>query len=70
MGKLLKEPEGRERLGHIRRNTWYQLIREGKLRAVRIGRAIRVSEEEIDRFIRDAEREAQGGVPDGAPVEA
>jgi excisionase family DNA binding protein len=45
---------GAKRLG-IGRDATYQLIREGKIRAIHIGRRIRIPVAELERFI---EREA------------
>lgn len=47
---LLTPEQARQRLS-LGRNTIYSLLRRGVLKSVRIGRAIRVSEAEIDRFI-------------------
>jgi len=42
--------QARQRLS-LGRNTIYALLRRGALKSVRIGRVIRVSEAEIERFI-------------------
>ena len=47
---LMTPEQARQRLS-LGRNTIYTLLRKGTLRCVRIGRAIRVSEAEIERFI-------------------
>ena len=47
---LLTPEQARQRLS-LGRNTMYSLLRNGAIRAVRIGRAIRISDSEIDRFI-------------------
>jgi excisionase family DNA binding protein len=59
---LLTPEQAKERLS-VGRSTIYQLIRTGQLRSVRFGRAIRVSESEIERFVREAE--AQATEPEG-----
>jgi len=53
---LLTPEQARERLS-LGRNTIYALLRVGSLKSVRIGRLIRISESEIERFI------AGGGAP-------
>ena len=47
---LLTPEQARQRLS-LGRNTMYSLLRDGAIRAVRIGRAIRISDSELDRFI-------------------
>lgn len=47
---LLTPEQARQRLS-VGRNTIYTLLRKGALKSVRIGRVIRVSEAEIERFI-------------------
>ena len=56
MARLFTPDQARapERL-NCGRTKLYELIREGKLRVVKIGRALRISESEIDRFVREAE---------------
>jgi excisionase family DNA binding protein len=53
---LLTPEQARQRLS-LGRNTIYALLRTGMLKSVRIGRAVRVSEAEIQRFIES------GGTP-------
>jgi excisionase family DNA binding protein len=48
--RLLKRPEAAKRLG-VSASTYRRLIRAGQLREVAIGRARRLPESEIDRFI-------------------
>ena len=43
----------------LSRSALYREIKAGRLRTVKIGRALRVTETEIDRFISEAE--ARGG---------
>jgi excisionase family DNA binding protein len=52
---LMTPEQARQRLS-LGRNTIYSLLRSGSIRAVRVGRAIRISDAEIERFI------SQGGV--------
>lgn len=58
---LLSIPDAAARLS-IGRSKLYQLLMAGDLRSVRIGRAVRVPVEEVDRFARrllvEAEAEA------------
>ncbi len=60
---LLTPEQARQRLS-LGRNTIYALLRNGSLQAVRIGRAIRISDAEIERFITqggDERRTDRGG---------
>ena len=54
---LLTPAQARERL-NLGRNTVYELLREGRLRSIRVGRLIRIPEAEIDRFIGEAQAHA------------
>ena len=60
--RLLKVPDVAARLTLSRSKT-YELIDDGELRAIRVGRARRVPESEVDRFVAvrmaEAEREQQ-----------
>lgn len=57
---LLKLPEAGERLG-LGRSKLYELIQEGVLPVVRIGRSVRVPASELERFVqRLQEAEADG----------
>lgn len=49
---LLRIPEAAQRLA-LSRSKLYELIYRGEIRTVRIGRAVRIAESELDRFIRD-----------------
>lgn len=60
MSALLTPEQARERL-NVGRNTVYELLRTGRLRSIRFGRAIRVTEGELERFVRDAEAGAVAG---------
>lgn len=51
-------PEARRRLGGISNTTAYKLIKEGQLRAVKLGRRTVILESELQRF---AASLAQGG---------
>jgi excisionase family DNA binding protein len=53
---LMTAEQARLRL-NLGRTTIYTLLSNGSLKAIRIGRAIRISDFEIERFIR------QGGAP-------
>lgn len=53
---LLGVRDAARRLG-IGRDVCYQLVREGRLRAVRVGRRILIPRAELERFV---EREADG----------
>jgi excisionase family DNA binding protein len=57
---LLTPAQVRERL-NLGRNTVYELLREGHLRSIRVGRLIRIPEAEIDRFIGEAQAIAARG---------
>lgn len=52
MNRLLKVTEAIERL-NVSRSHLYELLGQGNFKIVRIGRAIRIPEDEIERFIRD-----------------
>ena len=54
--KLLNESDVAEILGVCNRTVW-QLRKEGKIRAVKVGSLIRYKREEVDRFI-DAQMNA------------
>ena len=49
--KLLRVPEVRERLGRASRDTIYKLIGSGRLPSVKLGRARRVRESDLEEFI-------------------
>ena len=40
----------------LSRSAVYRVINEGKLRTVKIGRSVRISEQELNRFINDLEQ--------------
>jgi len=50
--KLYKLKEVAELL-HVTYNTVYNLIKTNKIKAVKIGRTLRVSQEEIDRLTKE-----------------
>ncbi len=58
--RLLTLPEVAERLAVSQRTVQY-LVERGQLRALRIGRARRVTESELRAFIAAREREARRG---------
>lgn len=41
-------------LGICERSVW-QAIKDGKLRAAKIGRSVRIHRDELDRFVREAQ---------------
>jgi excisionase family DNA binding protein len=57
--RLLKIPEVEARL-MLSRTTVYQLIGTGDLRTVHVGRAVRVPESELERFVVLKMTEADG----------
>lgn len=57
--KLLRIREAEERTG-IREATWRAWVSQGKVGCVRLGRAVRIPEEEIIRLIREGTTPAQG----------
>jgi excisionase family DNA binding protein len=52
---LLVDTVQAARMLSLHRNTIYRLVREGKLRAVKVYRDYRFSLSELERFARDAE---------------
>jgi excisionase family DNA binding protein len=50
--EYLKVPEVAEML-RIARNTVYQLVGEGEIPSVRIGRSLRVSRKELERWLEE-----------------
>jgi excisionase family DNA binding protein len=50
--EYLKVPEVAEKL-RIARNTIYQLVGEGEIPSVRIGRSVRVSRKELERWLEE-----------------
>ena len=40
----------------LSRSAVYRVINEGKLKTVKIGRSVRISEQELNRFINDLEQ--------------
>ena len=60
---LLSIPEAAERLS-LGRSKLYELMTAGELKAVRIGRAVRLHTSEIDRFAERLREQADGN--DGA----
>lgn len=49
--RLYDEAEGRERLGNLGRTKYFELLKDGQLRSVKVGRRRMVPQSEIDRFI-------------------
>ena len=61
MPKLLyKEPEAREVLGGMSRDTFFRLIRKGRLKSVHIGRALYIPASELQRYVEALQAEANG----------
>ncbi len=56
---LVPVNEAAELLGLGRTRTW-MLAREGRLRVVRIGRRTLIPREELERFVRELQQEAEG----------
>ncbi len=54
MSALLTPEQARARL-NVGRNTIYSFLRTGRLKSIRFGRAIRVTESELQRFVNEAE---------------
>lgn len=46
--------EAADSLGICERSIW-QAIKDGKLKATRIGRSVRIHRDELDRFLRDSQ---------------
>ncbi len=55
-GRLLRIEDIADRLAVSRSMAW-KLIAHGQLRSLRIGRAVRVRQADLDAYIRDAARE-------------
>lgn len=55
--KLLLTIDEVAELLSLGRSKIYQLIREGKIRPIRIGRATRVSRDEVVRWVQDEQRQ-------------
>ena len=56
------KPERAKSLGVCERAVW-QLVKDGKLRAVRIGRSVRIPVQELNQFVADRSQsvDAKGG---------
>ena len=54
-GRLLLTPEEVAEVLRIGRTTVYALMKRGDLRAVHIGRSCRISQAELDRYVRRLE---------------
>ncbi len=55
MGRLISLAELASRTGTCE-NTWRRAVARGEIPVVRIGRAIRVAEAEVERILRDGKR--------------
>ena len=61
MPKLLyKEPEAREVLGGMSRDTFFRLIREERLQVVHIGRSLYIPASALQRYVVALQAEANG----------
>lgn len=58
--KLLTMREAAARLNISARTVW-AMIQDGRLRAIRIGRAVRIAPAELERYILDATEGADDG---------
>jgi excisionase family DNA binding protein len=54
-GRLLLTPEEAAKVLHIGRTTVYALMKSGDLRPVHIGRSCRISQAELERYVRRLE---------------
>lgn len=57
---LYKEPEAREVLGGMSRDTFFRLIREGRLQVVHIGRSLYIPASALQRYVEALQAEANG----------
>lgn len=57
---MLKPPEAADLL-NVGRDKIYELVHAGELKAIRLGRSIRIPKEEIQRFIASKLQENGGG---------
>lgn len=48
---LFSEAEGREALGGLGRSKFYELIRDGEIQIVKIGRRTFVARDELERYV-------------------
>ena len=52
IGRLLyKEPDVRALLGGISRDTFFKILKQGKLKSVHIGRSLYITEQDLTEFI-------------------
>jgi excisionase family DNA binding protein len=58
MNKLLYTVAEATELLNIGKTSLYQLMASGSLKVIKIGRSTRISAQELQRFVRDAERGA------------
>ncbi|WP_425309086.1 helix-turn-helix domain-containing protein [Ammonicoccus fulvus] len=48
---LYSVPEGRHQMGDIGHTTFYELVKAGKIKIVKIGRRTFISHDEIERYV-------------------
>ena len=52
IGRLLyKEPDVRALLGGISRDTFFKILKQGKLKSVHIGRSLYIAEQDLTEFV-------------------
>jgi len=64
-GRLLLTPEEASKVLRVGRTTVYALMKSGELRPVHIGRSCRISQAELDRYVRRLE--ASSSCPQPSP---
>ena len=62
MNKLYTAQEVAERL-KIKKNTVYELIKRGELASSKIGKQLRISEEQLSRYLNSSEETARQTLP-------
>lgn len=63
---LLSIEEGQEYLGGISRTKLFNLMRDGEIRRIKIGRSTRIPRASLDAFIERLEVEAEANVEGGS----
>ncbi|OFW87511.1 MAG: hypothetical protein A3J37_07255 [Alphaproteobacteria bacterium RIFCSPHIGHO2_12_FULL_45_9] len=59
--ELISKEDARKALGGIGNTKFYQLLNQGQISAVKIGKSLRVRRSEIDRFISTLPEYKNGG---------